>query len=267
MFPESEKFVNELAVSFGGRDEWLQDEELCQNQTEIQAMMTSIARTQSETLLELMKQNPTIKCMPVAIPVAQQVEEAGEKPGNGNALVPSGGSVSAGMDEALGLEIDSWTSVVVDGSVKVLRALGSSSKANELVQLLKCCYEAEDGGVQVTTVAMLVLGLASVVDSMFAVSGKQMTVQTENVAALMPRLPSKKHFQRVDSGTKLMSSIGAIRPKRAKTRIQLQKREGRRRCELCRVVSPCVRECQCTTDMYFTADEFNRELPHDLDLQ
>ena len=264
MFPESEKFVNELAVSFGGLDEWLQDEELCQNQMEMQAMMTSFARTQSETLLEWMKQNPTIKCMPVAIPVAQRVEEVGEKPGNGNALVPSGGCVSAGMDEALGLEIDSWTSV--DGLVKVLRALWSSSKANELVQLLKCCYEAEDGGVQVTTVAMLVLGLASVVDSMFAVSGKQMTVQTEDVAALMPRLPSKKHFQRVDSGTKLMISISAIRQKRAKTRIQLQKREGRRRCELCRVESPCVREFQCTTDMYFTADEFNRELPHDLDL-
>ena len=141
MFPESEKFVNELAVSIGGRDEWLQDEELCQNQTEIQAMMTSFARTQSETLLELMKQNPTIKCMPVAIPVAQQVEEAGEKPGNWNALVPSGGCFSARMDESLGLEIDSWTSV--DGLVKVLRALGSSSKANELVQLLK--YGANRG--------------------------------------------------------------------------------------------------------------------------
>ena len=44
-----------------------------------------------------------------------------------------------------------------------------------------------------------------------------MTVQTEDVAALMPRLPSKKRFQRVDPGTKLMSSIGAIRQKRART--------------------------------------------------
>ena len=41
--------------------------------------------------------------------------------------------------------------------------------------------------------------------------------QTENVAALMPCLPSKKRFQRVDPGTKLMSSIGAIRQKRART--------------------------------------------------
>ena len=95
---------------------------------------------------------------------------------------------------------DSWTSVV-DGSVKVLRALGSSSKADGLVQFLKFCYEDEDGVVQNTTVA---------------VSGKQMTVQTENVATLMPRLPSKKHFQRVDSGTKLESSIGAIPQKRPK---------------------------------------------------
>ena len=44
-----------------------------------------------------------------------------------------------------------------------------------------------------------------------------MTVQTEDVAALMPRLPSKKRFQRVDSGTKLMCSVGAIRQKRART--------------------------------------------------
>ena len=112
---------------------------------------------------------------------------------------------------------DSGTSIVVDGSVEVLRALGSRSKANELVQFLKCCCEAEDEGVQVTTVAVLVLGLASVVDSWFAGSGKQMTVQTEDVAALLPRMPSKKRFQRMDSGTKLMSSIGAIRQKRART--------------------------------------------------
>ena len=81
----------------------------------------------------------------------------------------------------------------------------------------KCCDEAEDEGVQVTTVAMLVLGLASVVDNWFAGSGKQVTVQTEDVVALLPRLPSKKRFQRVDSGTKLLSSIGAIRQKRART--------------------------------------------------
>ena len=31
MFPESEKFVDELVVSFRWRDEWLQDEELCKN--------------------------------------------------------------------------------------------------------------------------------------------------------------------------------------------------------------------------------------------
>ena len=80
-----------------------------------------------------------------------------------------------------------------------------------------CCYEAEDEGVQVITVAMLVLGLASVVDNWFAGSGKQVTVHTEDVAALMQRLPSKKGFQRVDPGTKLMCSIGAIRQKRART--------------------------------------------------
>ena len=44
-----------------------------------------------------------------------------------------------------------------------------------------------------------------------------MTVHTEDIAELMPRLPSKKRFQRVDCGTKLMCSMGAIRQKRAKT--------------------------------------------------
>ena len=107
--------------------------------------------------------------------------------------------------------------IVVDGSVEVLRVLGSRRKANELVQVVKCCYEPEDEAVQVLTVAMLVLGLTSVVDHWSAGSGKQMTVQTEDVAALLPRLPSKKRFQRMDSCTKLMSSIGAIRQKRART--------------------------------------------------
>ena len=74
----------------------------------------------------------------------------------------------------------------------MLRALGSRSKANELVQFLKCCCEAEDEGVQVTTVAMLVLGLASVVDNWFAGSGKQMTVQTEDVCSVDATLPVKE---------------------------------------------------------------------------
>ena len=79
MLPENEKLIAELAESFGWRDEWLQDKELCQKQTEMQAMMTSFARTQSETLLELMKQNPSIKSVPVAIPVTQQPEMEGQK--------------------------------------------------------------------------------------------------------------------------------------------------------------------------------------------
>ena len=33
-------------------------------------------------------------------------------------------------------------------------------------------------------------------------------------------------------------------------RIQLQKRDGRGRCELCRVKSSCVREFRCTADMF-----------------
>ena len=49
--PENEKLIAELAESFGWRDEWLLDEELCQKQTEMHAMMTSFAKTQSETLL------------------------------------------------------------------------------------------------------------------------------------------------------------------------------------------------------------------------
>ena len=106
MLPEDEQLVSELAESFGWRDEWLQDEELCQKQTEMHAMMTSFARTQSETLFELMKQNPSITFVPVALLVAQQTEEAGEKPGNGNDTVSLSGCVSEGMAEALGLDID-----------------------------------------------------------------------------------------------------------------------------------------------------------------
>ena len=105
-------------------------------------------------------------------------------------MVPTAG-VERTSVELCGSLADSGTSVVVDGSVEVLRALRSRSKATELVHFSLCCYEAEDEGVQVTTVAMLVLGLASVVDNSIAGSGKQMTVQTEDVAALMPRLPSK----------------------------------------------------------------------------
>ena len=132
-------------------------------------------------------------------------------------MVPTAGVERTSVELCASMA-DSGTSVVVDGSVEVLRALGSRSKANELVRFfLKCCHEAEDEGVQGTTVAMLVLGLASVADNWFAGSGKQLAVQTEDVAALMPHLPSKKRFQRAVSGTKLLCSIGAIRPKRART--------------------------------------------------
>ena len=180
---------------------------------------------------------------------------------------------------------DSGTSVVVAGSAKVLRALGSRSKANELVHFLKCCHEAEDEGVQVTTVAMLVLGLASVVDSWFAGFGKQVTVRTKDVAALLPHLPSKKRFQRVDSGTKLMCSTGAIRQKRARTITSFVKahRGGSAfvgfsefgcRNVMAQVVASSVawsRRVFAGTDarrICISADEFNREreLPHDLDL-
>ena len=82
-------------------------------------------------------------------------------------MVPTAGVERTNVELCASLA-DSGTSVVVDGSVEVLRALGSRSKANELVQFLKCCHEAEDEGVQLATVAMLVLGLASVVDNWFA---------------------------------------------------------------------------------------------------
>ena len=69
-------------------------------------MMTSFAKTQSQTLFDLMKQNPSIASVPVAYPVAQQTEKVDQKPDTGNDLVPLGGRVSEGMAEALGLEID-----------------------------------------------------------------------------------------------------------------------------------------------------------------
>ena len=77
--PENEKLIAELANSFGWRDEWLQDEELCQKQTEMHAMMTSFAKTQSETLFELMKQNPSIASVPVAYPNGSADGEGGPK--------------------------------------------------------------------------------------------------------------------------------------------------------------------------------------------
>ena len=104
--PENEKLIAELAESLGWRDEWLQDEEMCQKQTEMHAMMTSFAKTQSETLFELMKQNPSIASVLVAYPVTQQTEKVDQKPDTGNDLVPLCGRVSEGMAEALGLEID-----------------------------------------------------------------------------------------------------------------------------------------------------------------
>ena len=85
-----------------------------------------------------------------------------------------------------------------------------------------------------------------------------MTVQTEDVAGLMPRLPSNKRFQRLDSGTKLMfysydtteaskdhhqlrSGSSRRLVFRRCWRIHLQRHDGRGCCELCRVESPCVR--------------------------
>ena len=104
--PENEKLIAELAESFGWRDEWLQDEELCQKQTEMHAMMTSFAKTQSETLFDLVKQNPSIASVPVAYPVAQETEKVDEKPDKVNDLVPLSGRVSERVAEALGLEVD-----------------------------------------------------------------------------------------------------------------------------------------------------------------
>ena len=103
--PENDKLSAELAEFFGWRDEWLQDEEPCQKQTEMHAMMASFAKTQSETLFELMKQNPSIASVPVAYPVAQQTEKVDEKPDNVNDLVPLSGRVSEGMAEAFGLPL------------------------------------------------------------------------------------------------------------------------------------------------------------------
>ena len=111
-----------------------------------------------------------------------------------------------------------------------------------------------------------------------------MTVQTEDVAALMPRLPSKKRFQRVDSGTKLVCSTGAKRQKRARTITSFVKahRGGSASAGFadssCRnVLAEVVANSVAWSHRVFagsdarriciSADEFNRESPpHDLDL-
>ena len=69
-------------------------------------MMTSFAKTQSETLFELMKQNPSIASVLVACLVAHWTEKVDQNSDNKNDFVPLGGRVSQGMEEAFGLEID-----------------------------------------------------------------------------------------------------------------------------------------------------------------
>ena len=63
-----------------------------------------------------MKQNPSIRSVPVALHVAQQMEKAGAKPGNGNDPVPLSGCVSEVMAEAIGLKID-----LIERSIRVSR--------------------------------------------------------------------------------------------------------------------------------------------------
>ena len=113
---------------------------------------------------------------------------------------------------------DNGTNVFVDGSVEVPCALGSIRRTNELVQFVKCCYEAEDEGGQVAAVAVLVLGLAGVVDALVrwiwksnygANRGRRSVDATLAVEETLPT-PGPRH--EVD-----VCSIGAIRQKRAKT--------------------------------------------------
>ena len=53
-----------------------------------------------------------VDCVPclLLVFVAQQTEKVGQKPNNGNDLVPLSGCVSDGLAEALGLEIDNEAS-------------------------------------------------------------------------------------------------------------------------------------------------------------
>ena len=95
------------------------------------------------------------------------------------------------------------------------------------------------------------VGLAGVVDNCFAGSGKQITGQREDVAALMPRLLWKKWYPRVDTRHEVdvfhwcdhQFCTGSSRRfvLRRCCRLQLQRHDGRSRCELCRMESPCVR--------------------------
>ena len=154
---------------------------------------------------------------------------------------------------------DSGTSIVVDGSVEVLRALESRSKANELVQFLKCCFEAEDEGVQVTTVALLVLGVGKCgrqlvrwiweandgahrgCCSVAATLAVEETFPTRRLWHEANELhwcdtteASKDHHQ-LRTGS---SRLGFRRFCRTK----LQRRDSPGRCEFCRVESPGVRK-------------------------
>ena len=151
---------------------------------------------------------------------------------------------------------DSGTSVVVDGSAKVLRALGSKSKADELVQFLKCCYEAEDGVGKCGRQLVRCIWKAN--DG--ANRGCCRVVATLDVEETFPTRglwheavvfhwcdtteASKDHLQLRTGPSRRLVLCRFFR-------IQLQRHYGRGCCELCRVESPCVRDFRCTTEMCF----------------
>ena len=92
----------------------------------------------------------------------------------------------------------SGTSIVVDGSAKVLRALGSRSKANEPDQFLKCCSwsRRRSGSGYNCRYACVGVGKCGRQFESLDVGSKWRCKQRMS-AALRPRLPSKKRFQRV----------------------------------------------------------------------
>ena len=169
-------------------------------------------------------------------------------------MVPTAGVERMSVELCASLA-DSWTSIVVDGSVEVLRALGSRSKANELVQIIKCCCESEDEGVQVTIVAMLVLGLASVVDNWFAGSdgANRGCCSVASTLAVEEMFPTRGFWHGADvfhwcDTTEASKDHHQLRTGSSRRlglrrfcRTKLRERDGPGRCEFCRVESPCVR--------------------------
>ena len=113
---------------------------------------------------------------------------------------------------------DSATIVVVDGSAKVLRALGGvqeqSERAFPILKVLSRIRRRWGSG---SNRRYICVGVANCGRQLVRWIWEANDGAHRGYCRVDATLAVEERFQRVDSGTKLMCSIGAIRQKRAKT--------------------------------------------------